>query len=107
MKEIIKKEIPRIEYIADLLYQNKIEVVINELENEFQIISKIMIEFINRCDQYNKMGMEIPKEVLLSQMKNCMEAYKKGDVLMLADSLQYEICQSMNLFQDILNELGE
>ncbi|MDD3239364.1 MAG: hypothetical protein PHW47_04615 [Lachnospira sp.] len=107
MKEIIMQEIPKIEHIADLLYQNKAHIVFNDLENEFQMISKIMIEFINRCDQYNEMGMEIPKEVLLSQMQNCMEAYKKGDILMLADSFQYEICQSISLFRDILNELGE
>lgn len=107
MKDIIEQEISKMEYIADLLYQNKVNVVLKELENEIQVISKIMIEFINRCDQYNQMGMEIPKEVLLSQVQNCLEAYKKGDVLMLADSLHFEISQSLSLFCDILVELGE
>ena len=106
MREKIHEELNTITYLVDKLYQNKLNDVLESLNQHFKLICDIMIHFLQDCDQYKAIGIDVPKEILLSQIKNLMDAYEKMDPLMLADVLKYEISEALRTYEQILVEMG-
>lgn len=50
-----------------------------------------------------KWGIDVPQDILITQVKNFMEAYEKKDVLMLADTMKYEIYEALCYYKEILS----
>lgn len=102
MEEKIDEELKQIEYMVEKLYQNDMIEIVDVLNQHFQNICHIMVTFINEIDQYNAMGLQIPKDILIHQLRNLMEAYESQDVIMLADVLKYEINEGLLFYKEIL-----
>ena len=99
----IEKLLERIDAVAVELYRNNIGAVAVELGEMFPKINQILLKLIGDSDAYEKVGIEVPQDILISQVKNFMEAYEKKDVLMLADTMKYEIYEALCYYKEILS----
>jgi hypothetical protein len=68
-------------------------------------LNGILKEFIGRIEEFLSYGVDIPEEVILTQMKNLMDGFENQDSVLLADTLEYEIKNTILFYNDILNEL--
>lgn len=99
--------IKNVEECANYLYANNIDKAQNILGNMIQDINGIYLHYINNAREYTKYEIEIPVQVLLSQMQNLIDAIDNKDILQMADSLWYEIKEGLLFFNEIENELAK
>lgn len=68
-------------------------------------VNTILKEFIQRIEEFQSYGVEVPQDVILSQMRNLVEGFENRDRVLLADTLEYEIFNTILFYNDILKEL--
>lgn len=68
-------------------------------------IAEIMSEFIGKCELLVNYGVDIPTDVLLAQLQNLLDGFEHRDFVMMADTLHYEIADSLQLYSEIIMEL--
>ena len=49
----------------------------------------------------------MPEDIILTQMKNLMTGFEKRDTVLLADTMEYEIKNTLLFYNDILKELAK
>jgi len=96
----------KITSISEQLYRNDLVIANQGLEEVFPEISTVYLSFINNSEKYSEKGIDIPLNILISQMKNLIEAYESKDIIMLADTLKYEIYNGLSFCDDVLNSVG-
>ena len=85
--------------------QGKGEYVNNELATALPKITKYMTELVQVVIKIKEYGVDIPVEVLTQQMSNLLDGYDHMDYMQIADTLHYEITDSMRLYIEIIEEL--
>ncbi|MBQ3544342.1 MAG: hypothetical protein IJA34_05065 [Lachnospiraceae bacterium] len=65
----------------------------------------VFTEFIEMIPKLQQLGVDIPIEVILQQLKNLVDAYEYRDSMLLADTLRYEINDSLQVYLEILEQL--
>lgn len=102
MVDEINKLLERIDYISVALYQNKLVDVIEDINELFPKINHLLLQFIGESDKYRGCGINVPQEILISQVKNFIDSFENKDVLMLADTLKYEIYEGLSYYREVL-----
>lgn len=67
-------------------------------------IIKVMSELIELLNG-ETLTDENPINILLQQLKNLENSYKQQDIVVLADTLEYETTDSMGFYMDIINNV--
>lgn len=70
-------------------------------------INEIIAEFLNHVEEYTALGIEIPVDVIVSQLQNMEEGMKWKDNILLADTLEYEIQNTILFYNDILTAIQQ
>ena len=99
--QIIHEEINKIEQIVVDLRQAK-EYVWNSVNSEINIITEIFMHLIETVQIILNEGGEFPIDVVLQQIKNFHEAFNMKDEILMADTLQYEIVNTMYVYLELL-----
>lgn len=102
MIDEIDKLLERISSISTELYRNSLVDIADEMDGIFFEISQLLLRFIEDGIVYKEKGIDVPQDILIAQLKNFMDAFEKKDVLMLADSLKYEIYEGLGYYREIL-----
>lgn len=102
---VVKKLIESIPPIVKQLRQNKGNEAYTEFGKIFSDLNSSMLTFINAIPAINSMGVDIPTDVVISQLNNMVEGFQHKDNVLLADTLEYEIMESMNLYYEILMQI--
>lgn len=102
----LKEYVKAAEDIANMLYANDVSGAQQIIGETVENVNNIYLGYINRTDELEGRGIEVPTDILLSQMQNLMTAIDSKDIIMLADTLLYEIKEGILFFIDIENELG-
>lgn len=98
MKQIeILTELPE---IIRLLRQNDIQGY-NLLNKKMESLNNVIVEFIDRIPEFKKKSIDVPEDILLSQINNLVEGYENKDNALLADTLEYEITEALLMYQEI------
>ena len=105
IENIVKNLISDIPGIVKLLRQNKGNEAYNEFGKIFGDLNNAMLTFIKAIPTINSMGLDIPSDVVISQLNNMVEGFQYKDNVLLADTLEYEIMESMKLYDEILMQI--
>lgn len=68
---------------------------------QFSRINSIYAELIEKAEYYKEKEIEIPTEVLVMQLQNLLDAYENKDIIMLADTLEYEVNNAILFYEEI------
>ncbi len=58
----------------------------------------IMTEIVDWAQQQIDEGEEFPMDILLQQLQNLNEAYTQKDEVLLADTLEYEVSNALQVY---------
>lgn len=78
-----------------------------ELISCIKKLNLILKEFTDRVPEFQKLGVDVPEDIILTQMKNLMTGFEKRDTILLADTMEYEIKNTLLFYNDILKELAK
>jgi hypothetical protein len=67
--------------------------------------TSIMTEFIGITGKLKECGVDIPIDVLTAQLSNLLDAFQNKDMVMLSDTLHYEIADTLLLYIEIRQEM--
>lgn len=102
--EDVRKLQETVKKIAEKLWQNE-SGVLKEVDRILPQLTMFLQEFLIVGEQMNAQGEDFPLEVLVQQVKNLDEAYREKDIIMLADTMEYEINNSMEVYIEILESM--
>ncbi len=103
LSEKVKKNMEELSKISDMLYVGDTTglIAINNVINE---TVSIINYFISAIPYLNNLGLDIPKEVVEMQIKNLEDGLKNKDCFMLADTLKYEINDTLAVVCELISE---
>ena len=95
----------KIEDISRLMYMNEVTDAFNMLAEYMPYITEHLNAFISNIPKYNELGADIPQNVVLTQISNLFDGIENKDVLLIADTLEYEILPSLQVYNEILAQI--
>lgn len=99
-KELVKKSIKDVEEVIELFYQQKLQEALNKFESVLgEMMTAIDALFTYKAE--NK-GFQFDEIKLTNTLKDAMGALEEGDMVLLADILQYDYLEYM---QELLNNM--
>ncbi len=97
-KELVKKSIKDVEEVIDLFYQQKLQEALNKFESVLgEMMTAIDALFTYKAE--NK-EFELDEIKLTNTLKDAMGALEQGDMVLLADILQYDYLEYMQKLLD-------
>lgn len=96
--------VEKMDKITEDIWKNK-KGINEELISCIKEINAVMKEFIGRVEEFRGYGVDIPEDVILSQLRNLMDGFEQRDSILLADSMEYELKNTILFYNDILSEL--
>ncbi len=97
--EIIERNIK----ISDELYAVNNGVIIEFSDKNVDNI-QLMNMFISIIPALIKMGLDIEEDIPLRQIKNMEKALETKDFMMLADTLRYEVNDTLSIVKELVVE---
>ncbi len=95
----------KINDISRLMYGNYIKEAFNMMAEYMPYITQYMNEFVNNIPEYNRLGANLPQDIVIIQIKNLLDGIENKDVLLIADTLKYEILPSLQVYDEILAQI--
>lgn len=96
----VKKLRTRIESIMIGLRQNR-DRIMNQVNEVIPQISLFLNDFLNETIEQTHDGQNFPVEIFLQQIKNWNESYTYKDIVMMADTLEYELMETVEFYIQI------
>lgn len=103
ISEKIKICVNEFESISDKLYIGDGSGVI-EIKNILDDAVALINIFIRIIPSLNQMGLDIPKEIIEGQIHNLEEGLENRDFFLIADTLKYEINDTLMVVNDLVTE---
>ncbi len=90
-KEIVEATIQEIQETTELFYQQKTQEAYEKLQGTLNVI----MQAVNVLHEYEQEQEEFPleEERLLSALTDALNAMQEGDVVLLADILEYDFVE--------------
>lgn len=107
MREKIREINTIIDEIVMVLRQGYTTEGIKKINNIMPELNSIIMKFIESIPEYHEKGIDIPQDVIITQLQNMLEGIEYQDCVQLADTLEYELADTLKVYDEILTELGE
>lgn len=106
MPNRIQHAIEKIDNYVDTIYKDYGEGMIQlpEIVKEMQ---EIIIQFLSKIEKYNQYGEDIQVNVILNQLDELLQAIKWRDPIQMVDTLEYEIKESLIVYEEMVCKYGE
>lgn len=112
MRNSVKNKITYIETVVDKIEQihryicyGESNIAFENVNGIIDDISNVLGELIENAEVFKQIDVEIPEDVIGQQVDNFAEAMECKDSVLLADTLNYEIKNTLLFYIDIINEL--
>lgn len=106
MEQNIINVIEKIDDFVEVLYFDFNEAM-SHIEEAVVLIEPYMVSFLSKIDYYNKCGEKIDKNILVQQLKNLLEGIQYKDQIEIADTLKYEIRESLLVYSELVQIYGK
>ena len=106
MENEIQNAIEEIDNFIIALYKDY-ESAIKNINNIVSIVNDIISRLLNEIEYYKEQGEEIDTNIIIQQLNNLLQGIQYNDQILIADSLKYEIIESMNMYRDLVLAYGK
>lgn len=96
----LKKLKIKIEGIMVELRQNR-DRIMNQVNEVIPEISLFLNDVLNECVEQKDNDKNLPIDILIQQVKNWNESYTYKDIVMMADTIQYELMETIEFYIQI------
>lgn len=98
--------IEKIDDFVEMIYCDFNETT-RHIEETVALIEPYMVSFLGKIDYYNKCGEKIDKNILVQQLQNLLEGIQYKDQIEIADTLKYEIRESLLIYSELVQIYGK
>lgn len=98
--EELKELRNKIENILVGLRQNR-DRIMNQVNEVIPEISLFLNDVLNECVEQKDNNKNLPIDILIQQVKNWNESYIYKDIVMMADTIQYELMEAIEFYIQI------
>lgn len=98
--EELKELRTKIENILVGLRQNR-DRIMNQVNEVIPEISLFLNDVLNECVEQRDNNKNLPIDILIQQVKNWNESYIYKDIVMMADTIQYELMEAIEFYIQI------
>ena len=95
--EELKELRTKIENILVGLRQNR-DRIMNQVNEVIPEISLFLNDVLNECVEQKDNNKNLPIDILIQQVKNWNESYIYKDIVMMADTIQYELMEAIEFY---------
>lgn len=96
------EEIP---LIIKKLRQCSKKEALEELKEQMMNINQVFMQLIKSLPLFKEHGIELPQDIIMTQLTNIVDGLKYKDSVKLADTLEYEIMNTLHIYKEILENL--
>lgn len=96
----LKKLKIKIEGIMVELRQNR-DRIMNQVNEVIPEISLFLNDALNECVEQKDNDKNLSIDILIQQVKNWNESYTYKDIVMMADTIQYELMETIEFYIQI------
>lgn len=73
-----------------------------KIQDILLLITECVQSLFEKAEEYQGLGIEVPQEIILSQLRNLLEAVEMKDITQLLDCFEYEILETLKFYEEIL-----
>ncbi len=106
MENEIQDAIKKIDDFVIALYKDY-KSAIKNINNIVSIVNDIISRLLNQIEYYKAQGEEIDTNIIIQQLNNLLQGIQYNDQILIADTLKYEIIESMNMYRDLVLAYGK
>ena len=92
----------KIENIIINLRQGKDREDYKDINEQMPVINNLFVDIIRNINIFKENGIDVSENIIMMQLENMIDGLENKDDVKLADTLEYEISQTINVYKDIM-----
>lgn len=91
----------KIENIIINLRQGKDREAYKDINEQMPVINNLFVDIIRNINIFKENGIDVSENIIMMQLENMIDGLENKDDVKLADTLEYEISQTINVYKEI------
>lgn len=75
-----------------------------EISNHMPVINTLFLDIIKNLNIFKENGIEVSESIIMMQLNNMLDGLQYRDDVKLADTLEYEIIDTINIYREITKQ---
>lgn len=96
-----KLVLEKINDIVIKLRQGKDKDAYKDINEQMSVINEIFVNVIKDITLFKENGIDVSENIIMMQLENMMDGLKYKDDVKLADTLEYEISETIKMYSKI------
>lgn len=96
-----KLVLEKINDIVIKLRQGKYKDAYKDINEQMSVINEIFVNVIKDITLFKENGIDVSENIIMMQLENMMDGLKYKDDVKLADTLEYEISETIKMYSKI------
>lgn len=96
-----KLVLEKINDIVIKLRQGKDKDAYKDINEQMSVINEIFVNVIKYITLFKENGIDVSENIIMMQLENMMDGLKYKDDVKLADTLEYEISETIKMYSKI------
>lgn len=92
----------KIENIIINLRQGKDREAYKDINEQMPVINELFVDIIRNINIFKENGIDVSGNIIMMQLENMVDGLENKDDVKLADTLEYEISQTINVYKEIM-----
>lgn len=92
----------KIENIIINLRQGKDREAYKDINEQMPVVNELFVDIIRNINIFKENGIDVSENIIMMQLENMIDGLENKDDVKLADTLEYEISQTINVYKDIM-----
>lgn len=92
----------KIENIIINLRQGKDREAYKDINEQMPVINNLFVDIIRNINIFKENGIDVSENIIMMQLENMIDGLENKDDVKLADTLEYEISQTINVYKEIM-----
>lgn len=83
------------------LRQGKDKEAYKNINEQMPVINELFVDIIRNINIIKEKGIDVSENIVMMQLENMIDGLENKDDVKLADTLEYEISQTINVYKEI------
>ncbi|MCI6499453.1 MAG: hypothetical protein MSA21_11315 [Lachnospiraceae bacterium] len=92
----------KIENIIINLRQGKDRDAYKDINEQMPVINELFVDIIRNINIFKENRIDVSGNIIMMQLENMVDGLENKDDVKLADTLEYEISQTINVYKEIM-----
>lgn len=92
----------KIENIIINLRQGKDREAYKDINEQMPVVNELFVDIIKNINIFKENGIDVSENIIMMQLENMIDGLENKDDVKLADTLEYEISQTINVYKEIM-----